>query len=66
MKKGGENMYKWTKTYAVNTKFSDPVEIGAIIEVDAASGSSKQKVLSVTVRRNQQGAEYKTLLVEAL
>jgi ribosomal 50S subunit-recycling heat shock protein len=59
-------MYKWTKTYAVNTKFSDPVEIGQIIEVDAASGSSKQKVLSVTVRRNQKGDEYKTVIVEAV
>lgn len=55
--------YKWTKTYVVNTKVDDDVQVGDPINVDDSSGGSKQEVLSVTVRTNKDGRPYKTLIV---
>lgn len=56
--------YRWRKTYVVETDMEDDVEVGNEIEVDSQGGGSTQRVLSVTVKKNQSGKEYKVLLVE--
>jgi len=58
--------YKWVKTYAVNTTNENPVAPGDEIVVQDRNGGSKQRVLSVTTRSNQNGRPYKTLIVQAI
>ena len=58
--------YSWVKIWAVQTPFDNPVQAGEIIVVNDRKGGSAQEVLSVTAMFNQQGGQYKTLLLRAL
>jgi len=61
-----DKLYRWTKTYVVQTDNDDTVQPGDHIDVESQGGSSSQLVLSVTTKKTKSGKEYKVLVVEAI
>jgi hypothetical protein len=56
--------YRWTKIWAVQTRATDDVIPGGTINVTTHSGTSRQRVLSVTECHNRNDEPYKVLLVQ--